>query len=65
MSEDAEISVTITQQRDYQFLVDFGETIPQLLVDESAPIGSGQGPSPDQLLLAAVANCMSASLFSP
>ncbi|MBM3582665.1 MAG: OsmC family protein [Alphaproteobacteria bacterium] len=63
MSEGAEISVTITQQRDYRFLIDFGETIPQLLADEPAPIGSGQGPSPDQLLLAAVANCMSASLF--
>jgi uncharacterized OsmC-like protein len=63
MSEGAEISVTVIQQRDYQFLVDFGETIPRLLADEPTPIGSGQGPSPSQLLLAAVANCMSASLF--
>jgi uncharacterized OsmC-like protein len=56
-------SVTITQQDRYRFLVDFGATIPALQVDESAPLGAGEGPSPNQLLLAAVTNCLSASLF--
>lgn len=56
------VSITITQQRDYQFLVDFGAAIPQLLADEPLPIGTGEGPSPTALLLASVANCLTASL---
>lgn len=61
MSETA--SVTITQQSDYQFLVDFGAGMPQLLADEPEPLGRGEGPAPQRLLLAAVANCLSASLL--
>lgn len=61
MSDNA--SVTITRQSGYQFLVDFGETLPHLLVDEPVPLGQGAGPAPDHLLLAAVANCLSASLL--
>ena len=57
------VSVTITQQNNYQFLVDFGAGIPPLLADEPAPLGAGVGPAPSQLLLAAVTNCLSASLF--
>ncbi len=61
MSDNA--SVTITQKGNYQFLVDFGAGIPALQADEPAPLGAGGGPSPNQLLLAAVTNCLSASLF--
>jgi uncharacterized OsmC-like protein len=61
MSENA--SVTITRQSGYQFLVDFGEALPQLLADEPAPLGQGAGPAPDHMMLAAVANCLSASLL--
>ena len=57
------VSVTITQQSNYQFLVDFGTGIPPMQSDEPAPLGAGEGPSPTQLLLAAVTNCLSASLF--
>ena len=60
MSEHA--TVTLTRQSGYQFLVDFGPAIAQLAVDEPAPLGAGAGPAPDHLLLAAVANCLSASL---
>ena len=55
--------VTITRQSGYQFLVDFGEGLPQWLADEPAPLGQGTGPSPNALLMAAVANCLSASLL--
>ncbi|MBL0169691.1 MAG: OsmC family protein [Gemmatimonadaceae bacterium] len=55
--------VTVTQQQDYQFRVDFGTAVPSLLADEPAPLGTGLGPSPSQLLLAAVANCLTASLL--
>lgn len=61
MSDSAR--VTVTQQRDYQFLVDFGAGLPTVLADEPAPLGSGEGPSPSDMLLAGVANCLLASLL--
>lgn len=57
------VSVTITQKQNYQFLVDFGGGMPELLVDEPAPLGQGEGPAPTHMLAAAVANCLSASLL--
>ena len=56
-------TVTITRQSGYQFLVDFGDAIPPVIADEPAPLGEGSGPAPDHLLLAAVANCLTASLL--
>jgi uncharacterized OsmC-like protein len=56
-------SVQLTQASDYQFDVDFGPDLPSLRADEPAPLGLGQGPSPVQLLAAAVGNCLSASLL--
>lgn len=57
------VTVSITQLSDYQFVVNFGEAVPELQGDEPAPLGAEKGPSPNQLLLAAVANCLSSSLF--
>ena len=58
-----EISVTVTRQDKYKFLVDFGPDIAKTVADEPAPLGDGAGPSPTQLLAAAVANCLSSSLL--
>lgn len=58
-----EVSVTITRQDKYRFLVDYGAGIPYSVADEPAPLGDGAGASPSQLLAAAVANCLSASLL--
>ena len=55
------VSVTVTRQDKYRFLVDFGPGIDQAVADELAPIGDGAGPSPQHLLAAAIANCLSAS----
>lgn len=57
------VQITLRQQKDYRFDVDFGEGIPVLAADEPAPLGGGQGPSPVQLLAAAVGNCLSDSLL--
>lgn len=57
------ISVTLTQQQDYRFEIRFGDAIPLLITDEPAPLGTGLGPSPVQLLCAAVGNCLSDSLL--
>jgi uncharacterized OsmC-like protein len=62
MSEDT-IRVELTQRRDYSFTVHFGGEVPDLLVDEPAPLGAGKGPSPKHLLGAAVGSCLSDSLL--
>jgi uncharacterized OsmC-like protein len=62
MSGDV-ISINLVQQQNFQFRNDFGASVPPLVTDEPAPLGEGEGPAPQQLLLAAVANCLSASLL--
>jgi uncharacterized OsmC-like protein len=56
-------TVRLAQRQDYQFDVQFGAGVPALLADEPPPLGQGQGPSPVQLLAAAVGNCLSDSLL--
>ncbi len=55
-------TIRIRHVEDYRFLVDFGSSLGELAVDEAPPIGGGDGPSPEQLLLAGVANCLVASM---
>ena len=58
MSE-SHIYVVLTQKQDYQFDINFGANVPSIMGDEPAPLGQGMGPSPVQLLSAAVGNCLS------
>ena len=60
---DKIVQVSLHQKKDFQFLIDFGEPVPILLGDEPIPLGQGLGPSPVQLLCAAVGNCLSDSLL--
>ncbi len=60
---DQTIVISLKQQRDYQFAVAFSGGVPELLADEPAPLGAGGGPSPVQLLAAAVGNCLCDSLL--
>jgi uncharacterized OsmC-like protein len=62
MSEK-QITVTLTQLHDYRFDIRFDDAMPVLTSDEPAPLGTGLGPSPVQLLCAAVGNCLSDSLL--
>jgi uncharacterized OsmC-like protein len=62
MAEET-VRVELTQQQDYRFAVRFGGAVPELVVDEPAPLGTGLGPSPVQLLATAVASCLSDSLL--
>lgn len=59
MSEPVELE----QQEDFRFTIRFGDSIPVLAADESPPLGNGAGPTPVQLLAAAVGNCLSDSLL--
>lgn len=55
--------VRLRQIHDFQFDIQFSTRLPLLRADEPAPLGQGGGPSPVQLLAAAVGNCLSASLL--
>lgn len=63
MSAEQLITVRLAQWRDYQFDVDFGAAVPTLRADEPPPLGRGEGPSPIQLLAAAVGNCLADSVL--
>lgn len=54
----------MTQEAGYRFRVRFDrEAMPDLITDESPPIGEGKGPNPSHLLATAVGNCLAASLL--
>jgi uncharacterized OsmC-like protein len=57
------VTVRLAQRRDYQFDVFFEGGVPGFLADEPPPLGQSAGPSPMQLLAAAVGNCLSDSLL--
>lgn len=57
-----QFSVSLKLIENYLFQIDFGE-FGDLLVDEPAPLGHGEGPNPTRLLAASVANCLAASLL--
>jgi len=57
------VKVTLKQETDYRFAIQFGPDIPVVYGDEPPPLGRASGPAPTQLLGAAVGNCLSASLL--
>jgi len=63
MSEEKHFSVELELLRNYEFKVGFGfEGIEDLIMDEQPPTGEGKGPDAASFILAAVGNCLSASL---
>ena len=64
MAETQQFSITVQQESDFVFRIAFDDTgIPDLFTDEPPPLGGDSGPNPSRMLLAAVANCLSASLL--
>ena len=63
-SEQSVFTTRLDRVNDYQFKVSFDiPGIPELMTDESEPLGRNAGPSPSRLLSAAVGNCLSSSLI--
>jgi uncharacterized OsmC-like protein len=56
-------SVEIVQEQGFRFANTFGPGLPVMHADEAPPLGAGTGPTPVQLLGAAVGNCLAASLL--
>jgi len=57
------VKANLEQEQDFRFAIHFGDGIPAIYGDEPPPLGNGTGPSPSQLLAAAVGNCLSDSLL--
>ena len=64
MSDTESITVTLTQEADFSFRIAFdGASLPDLISDESPPLGHGAGPDPTRLLVAALGSCLGSSLL--
>lgn len=63
MSDENRIHLRLVQEQDYRCRLQFDDGAPELIADEPPPLGQSQGPSPVQLLLSAVANCLTDSLL--
>jgi len=64
MNDSPGIRIALEQEGPYAFKVNFeGTDLAALHTDEAPPLGEGAGPGPGDLLTAAVANCLCASLL--
>ncbi|HSJ23914.1 MAG TPA: OsmC family protein [Longimicrobiales bacterium] len=62
--EAVDFAVSLKLEDGYRFTADFlQDDVPELLLDEPAPLGEGAGPNAARVLAVAVGNCLAASLL--
>jgi len=62
--ESKQFSISLDSVQNLEFRVRFDQTqLKDLVVDEPAPLGQGNGPDPGRLLATAIGGCLSASLL--
>lgn len=57
------VTANLKQEQDFRFAIQFADGMPVIYGDEPPPLGKAAGPTPTQLLAAAVGNCLSGSLL--
>lgn len=62
MSGDS-VTLKLEQEEAYRFRIEFSSETSAILTDEPAPLGAAAGPSPVELLVSAVASCLTDSLI--
>jgi uncharacterized OsmC-like protein len=61
---DSQFTVRLEQIKDFEFKVAFDwPDVDDIVADEPEPLGTQKGPNASRLLAAAVANCLTASLY--
>jgi uncharacterized OsmC-like protein len=64
LSEERGFSVSVRRQEGFRFEVDFGlDGVGPLYMDEPEPVGGNSGPNASKVLVAAMGNCLTASLL--
>jgi uncharacterized OsmC-like protein len=61
--DEMQATVRLTQQDGYRFAVEMEQPQWALTVDETPPLGRGEGPNPARMLAVAVGHCLSSSLL--
>ncbi len=56
-------TTTIKLLEGFKFKAEFDNNLPSIVIDELAPLGTNEGPTPTRLLSVAIGHCLSSSML--